>query len=296
MTATAVATNGFGVPNIQGAVGRDPNPPIVGGEQNLPPLNPQPGFNVPPANATAVTSQPQQQLPQTPAAQVQPQPQVPQVPVQQELEELSGVPTKDLRSYDVGQIDDPVIASLASSILASDPSIDLDRALAKAIQFGNADLVDEAYLREAGGKSGANLVVIAKSLVTQIAAKAEANTQAIYALAGGPEGWNQAVAAFNQFAPADQRTALAELLDSGNPKWIQYAANAIVSYSKQSGAIPVQGTTVQSGQASVSSAQALNKQQFQAELAKLNTQAPDYAQQYSALAARRQQGKQLGLQ
>lgn len=295
MTTTTVATNGF--QGIPAAPVRDPNPPITG-EANLPPLNPTPGFN-PPAGTQVVTSQTTPQPLQAPAAPAVPaQPQAPtqvQAPAEEELVELTGVPTSNLRDFDVGAIEDPMIKSTASILLATSPDLDLDRALAKAIQYGRADLIDEAYITEKGGANAANLITIAKSLVTQIANVADANEKAIYDLAGGREGWDTAVAAFNQFADPAQRRTIADLMDSGNKQFMQYAAQTVLAFSKQTGAIPNVGQQVQTGQASVAASQGLSKAQFQAELAKLNRNAPDYAEQSNVLLSRRQIGKQLGL-
>lgn len=297
MTTATVATNGFtGIPQVPAA--RDTNPPITG-EANLPPLNPTPGFN-PPAGTPVVTSQTIPALQAPAQAPAQPQaPAAPQVPAAPqatpELVALAGVPTSNLRDFDIGEIDDPLIKSTASILLASSPDLDLDRALAKAIQFGRADLIDEAYLKEKGGTNADNLITIAKSLVTQIANVADANEKAVYDIAGGEANWSTAVTAFNQFADPAQRKTIADLLDSGKPQFVQYAAQTVMAFSKQSGAVPFTGQQVQTGAASVAASQGLSKAQFQAELAKLNRNAPDYAEQSNVLLGRRQLGKQLGL-
>lgn len=294
MTTATVATNGFqGIPQVPDQRGTNP---AITGEQNLPPLNPTPGFN-PPAGTPIVTSQtiPALQAP----AQVPAQPQAPAQPAAPqatpELVELAGVPTSNLRDFDVGEIDDPVIKSTASILLATAPDLDLDRALANALKFGQPDLIDVAYLKEKGGANADNLITIAKSLVTQVANAADANEKAVYALAGGQAGWDTAVAAFNQFADPAQRKMIADLMDSGKKQFVEYAAQTVVAFSKQTGAIPFTGQQVQTGQASVAASQGLSKAQFQAELAKLNRNAPDYAEQSNALLGRRQLGKQIGL-
>lgn len=302
MTTATVTTNGFqGIPQVPAQVPaqRDTNPPITGGA-NLPPLNPTPGFN-PPAGTQVVTSQtiPALQPPVQVPAQPQPAQPQPAQPAPQaaapELVELSGVPTSNLRDFDIGEIDDPVIKSTANILLASSPNIDLDRALAKAIQYGQPDLIDVAYLKEKGGTNADNLITIAKSLVTQIANVAEANTKAVYALANGQENWETAVTAFNQFADPTQRKTISDLLDSGKPQFVQYAAQTVLAFSRQSGAVPFTGQQIQTGQASVAASQGLSKAQFQAELAKLNRNAPDYAEQSNILLGRRQLGKNIGL-
>lgn len=293
MTTATVATNGFqGIPQVPAQ--RDTNPPITG-EANLPPLNPTPGFN-PPAGTQVVTSQtiPALQPPVQVPAQPQPAQPAPQAAAP-ELVELSGVPTSNLRDFNVGEVDDPVIKATANILLASSPDIDLDRALAKAIQYGQPDLIDVAYLKEKGGTNADNLITIAKSLVTQIANVAEANTKAVYDLAKGQENWETAVTAFNQFADPAQRKTISDLLDSGKPQFVQYAAQTVLEFSKQSGAVPFTGQQIQTGQASVAASQGLSKAQFQAELAKLNRNAPDYAEQSNILLGRRQLGKNIGL-
>jgi hypothetical protein len=293
MTVEVVNVSGFNVPPAQPGTERGTNPPINGGP-NLPPLNPTPGFNTLPQAPNAITSQPQvqQPAPQVQQPQVQPAKQEPAAPA---LNELTGVPTSDLRNFDVGTIEDPVIQSMAQVLITSAPDIDLDRALANAIKYGNADLIDVAYLKEKGGAQGDQLASIAKGLVTQIAAKAEANVTAVFNIAGGEAQWDQSVAAFNQHAPQALRDSLTFMLDSGNSQWISAAAQSIVDFAKQSGAVPNPTALVQTGGAALSTAQALSKQQFQAEMAKLNRNSQDYAAQSDALMQRRQLGKNLGL-
>lgn len=269
---------------------------------------PTSGFNVPqagaapaPANTPSPSPEPApipavQPLPQPIPAQPVPAPAPAQNPIAQpELEPIAGVPTAGLRDFDVNQIDDPLIKTTAEVLLATSPDLDLDRALGKALMYGKSDLIDEAYLREKGGKDGERLVKLANAIVTQVSAKAEATTNEIYSLAGGEPAWIQAATVFNTTAPQETREAIAEMLDSGNAKWIKYAATQIMAFAKASGSIPVNNPLITTGGAVAASAQALSKTQFQAENNKLDRNAPDYNEKYNALVARRQLGRQLGL-
>lgn len=288
-----VPTEGFQAPG--GA-------PIIGGQPNLPPSNPQPGFVVPPAGAPVVPPAQEPQQPKEPAATPDltaalaaltaalgtPKPAEPvPAPVQN--------PLGDLNEYDIGSIDDPILKSMATVMKTVGQGIDMDRALGKAIDNGRIDLIDVAYLREKGGANSEQLITIAQGLVQAIEAKSVQVTQSIHNLAGGEVNWNASVAAFNAGAPAELRTVIAQMLDSGKDNLREAGAKLIVEYGKNSGKIPNVNPLVQAGAAGMPQAQALSKEGFQSELRKLNPQARDFQTQRGELFARRQLGRNIGL-
>lgn len=288
-----VPTEGFQAPG--GA-------PIIGGQPNLPPSNPQPGFVVPPAGAPVVPPAQEPQQPKEPAATPDltaalaaltaalgtPKPAEP-VPATVQN------PLGDLNEYDIGSIDDPILKSMATVMKTVGQGIDMDRALGKAIDNGRIDLIDVAYLREKGGANSEQLITIAQGLVQAIEAKSVQVTQSIHNLAGGEVNWNASVSAFNAGAPAELRTVIAQMLDSGKDNLREAGAKLIVEYGKNSGKIPNVNPLVQAGAAGMPQAQALSKEGFQSELRKLNPQARDFQTQRGELFARRQLGRNLGL-
>lgn len=53
-----------------------------------------------------------------------------------------------LNTFDVNTIDDPVLKSMATMFKSSVPDMDLDRALANAISYGDPNLIDIAYITD----------------------------------------------------------------------------------------------------------------------------------------------------
>lgn len=213
----------------------------------------------------------------------------PAAPVVQEPAVQTG-----LNSYDVDSIDDPIIKSMATVLQTVGKGLDMDRAIGKAIADGRPDLIDVAYLREKGGANAEDLISIANGLVNAVSAKSNAVHAEVHALAGGKDGWDAGVAAFNTGAPQELRIVVAQMLDSGKDNLIKAAAKLVVEFSKGSGFIPNINPDIQSGAASIPSAQALDKFTFQAELRKLDPQDRNYNAQRGELFARRALGRSLG--
>ena len=159
---------------------------------------------------------------------------------------------------------------------------------------GDAELVDVAYLREAGGANAEQLVVIAKGIVNAIEAKASEVTSRVHTLAGGADAWNASTASFNTAAPAELKLVVKQMLDSNQSNLIEAGAKIVVQFGKSSGLIPSPKPSVQGGPAGMPAAMALDKFEFQAELNKLDSTDRQFPQKRAELFARRQLGKNLG--
>lgn len=278
----AVPTDGFNVAPGNGPAIQPPNaqpgfvPPNA--QQNAEPQAPAQRVNQPDAGLSAAIAA------MTAALQANKAPEPATVP-----EVVGG-----LNEYDVNSIDDPAIKGMATVLKNAASGIDLDRAIGKAIEYGDIGLIDSAYLREAGGANADQLVAIAQGLVQTIEAKSQEVTAKVYALAGSEDSWNASTAVFNSQAPAELKTVVSTMLDSKRPDLVQAAAKMVVEFGKSSGQVPQVGRNVQSGLAAVPSAMALDKAGFQEELHKLNPNARDFEQKRSELFARRQMGKRMG--
>ena len=115
--------------------------------------------------------------------------------------------------------------------------VDMQRAFSKAVEFGDARLIDEAYLSEKLGDNAAAVIAQATALFEYSAHKAQTAVQAVYAAVGGEQVLRQAVQHFNQAASPEERAEVAYLMDSGNTALMQRAAQRIVQYGKQAGAV-----------------------------------------------------------
>lgn len=201
-------------------------------------------------------------------------------------------PAGDLNEVDVDGITDPVIRSMALALGTGAEGLDFNRVLGNAIQRGDPALIDRAYLIEKFGQAAASRITLAEGIVRAVNEHSERAAQSVYSAAGGKEQWAASAAAFNKSAPQELRAIVKNMLDSGNPEYVQAAAKLVVESAKSSGLVPVQNPAVTAG-AGLAGAQALSKDEFQAELRKLDPAARDFQAKRGELFARRQLGKQL---
>lgn len=324
MSATHVPTNGFNAPP---AAGPAPVPQVPNQGFQVPPAgdpprmpnqgngNPIAAPNQNPGWVQNPGQQPQQQQPaQQPAAQ-QPadlnnvvallqaalagqQPAAQQAPATQQPQADAIRPNwmqSSANEFDVNSINDPIIKSMATVLQTAGKDLDLDRVLGKALAFGDPALVDLAYLRDAGGPQAAQLGEIAKGIVQAVNAKAEAVTNEVYNSVGGEAVWHSSVAAFNQSAPHELKVTVAQMLDSTNENFIKAGAKIVAEFGRSSGLIPQQGAPLLNSASAGVQGQGLSREQFQAELRKIDSNSPGFEQAREALFARRALGKRAGL-
>lgn len=185
---------------------------------------------------------------------------------------------------------------MASVLQGAAKGIDLDRVMQRALQHGDPSLIDFAYLREAAGEQAPQLQALAQNIVRAVQAKADEVERGVYAEVGGEEIWHASVAAFNKSAPHELRVTVKQMLDSQNEQFIKAGAKIVAQFGQQSGAVPQPANLMGSTSAGASFNQhGLSKADFQAELRKLNQNAPNYEQQREALFVRRAAGKRAGL-
>ena len=320
MSATHVPTNGFNAPP---AAGPAPTPqvpnqgfqvPPAGDPPRMPNGNPIAAPNQQPGWVQNPGQQPQQQT-QQPATQNQQPADLSnvvallqaalagqQAPAQQAPAQRPAADAvrpnwmqSSANEFDVKQINDPIIKSMATVLQTAGKDLDLDRVLGKALSFGDPALVDVAYLRDAGGPQAAQLAEIAKGIVQAVNAKAEAVTNEVYASVGGEAVWHSSVAAFNQSAPHELKVTVAQMLDSTNENFIKAGAKIVAEFGRNSGLIPQQGAPLLNSASAGVQGQGLTREQFQAELRKIDSNSPGFEQAREALFARRALGKRSGL-
>ena len=326
MSTTHVPTNGFNAPP---AAGPAPVPQVPNQGFQVPPAGDPP--RMPNGNGHTIAAPNQQpgwvQNPGQPQQQTQQQTQQPtqpdmssvvavlqaalagqQAPAQQAQAQQAPAtqqPQADVirpnwmqssaNEFDVDQINDPIIKSMATVLQTAGKDLDLDRVLGKALAFGDPALVDLAYLRDAGGPQAAQLAEIAKGIVQAVNAKADAVTSEVYASVGGEDVWHSSVAAFNQSAPHELKVTVSQMLDSTNENFIKAGAKIVAEFGRSSGLIPQQGAPLLNSASAGVQGQGLTREQFQAELRKLDQNSPGFEQSREALFARRALGKRSGL-
>lgn len=205
-------------------------------------------------------------------------------------------PQGGLNDLDLSSLDDPQLRSLGELLVASAPNLDIERALGKAIQYMNPDLIDSRYIQEAGGASAKALLNLATTIVNTAKVQGEATVNAIYQGAGGEQNWQAAVALFNKNAPLHMRQVAADLLDSKNTTKVKSGAQFVLEYANQNGGLANAPQYQNANSARGDASQALDKKGFQTALMKLvpEHQNPNYAADRAELYRRRELGRQLG--
>lgn len=119
--------------------------------------------------------------------------------------------------------------------------VDQERAFGNAIKLGDSSLIDTAYLTDVLGADGAKAAELAKGLFGAVEAKASAAVNEVFSAHGGEATVRQAVQFYNAKASGDERSAMTQLLNSGNKASIAYAMKQIMSFATSAGGVRVQG-------------------------------------------------------
>lgn len=225
------------------------------------------------------------------------------VPVKETESEPVVTPTEDFvpSEYTGDEALDTAINTFVDVTGASEA--DILRATAKAVEYGNPDLVDTTFLTEKFGKHAKQAIALAKQAVKYDVDKAtdthKASQKLAYDSAGGEAGWKQSVSVFNDSAPASVKAAVKVLMDTGD---VKSGVELLLSTVNGSGLLPTNNPTLNGGGALGSQGNALSAKQFQVELTKLREQVGNrslengpHAESYQNLLARRRTGKQLNI-
>lgn len=183
----------------------------------------------------------------------------------------------------------PGIAYLEAA--ATQAGLDVTRAFGNAADELDARFIDRAYLVEKVGQAQADqMIKVAESSIVYAKAVQEQLYTEVRATAGGDEGWNQAITAFNKHADAGTKKALGAMFDSMNKEQMMYAAQQVVAFAKQTGGVIIPG---QQPLGSPSAAQGMTMEQYRTAIAALPRNATDA--QYAELRAQRKAGQSAGL-
>lgn len=176
---------------------------------------------------------------------------------------------------------------------------DVDRLVAKALEFDNAALIDEVFARERFGDSANQVIELAKAAVAESVASIERTKQTVFQIAGGEENWQNAVSLFNHSAPDHLKEAAKFLLDSGK---VQEGVRLIMDNVVNAGLVSQVNPTVASGPVVPSNSGALSAQGFSEAMSALKKEAGNrslesgpFADKYNQLIQRRQLGRRAGI-
>lgn len=205
----------------------------------------------------------------------------------EEKEETKDLPPTGNPAIDAG------IAMLKKATGLSDA--DMLRAVGKAAEYGDENLIDTAYIKERFGEHADYAEMLAKAYLQDQVGQAQRAVQTAYDMVGGKDNWNSMTAVFNAKAPEHLRQAARALADSGN---IEGAAKLIVESAQSMGIVPKVYPKLQGGGAIND---ALDAKGFSEAYASLRKEAGNQSLESSkfkprldALMARRQAGKMKG--
>lgn len=172
---------------------------------------------------------------------------------------------------------------------------DMVRALGKALEYQDPNLIDTAFIKERFGEHAAYAELLAKAYLEDQVGQATKAVQEAYDIVGGKENWEVAAQLFNSKAPEPLRNAARVLANAGE---LKQAAELVAGFCRDMGLIKTQNPMVRG----VASNNALSAADFRAEYTKLRQEAgnrslasPQFSQRYNDLLARREAGKRVGL-
>jgi len=240
--------------------------------------------------------QPPQDAPQPPTQHLQeppqePAPKEPEKPAPKAKQNTA--PVADI----IGDLaDDPYAKPSVTYIenMCSTSDVDLGRAFNKAVEYGDASLIDEAYLRDQLGENADAVIQQATSLFEYSAHKAKESLTNIYQTVGNGDAKSgeallkQSAEYFNKAGDPAEKAEIEYLLDSGNKDLMARAAQRIVQFAQQG------GMTYQPGQQPLgnpSSAKGLSRQEYVEKISAQNLS----PEQYQELRKLREIGRKQGI-
>lgn len=182
------------------------------------------------------------ETPQVPQAET-PAPQVD--PLAERLEEVKGdaedtsaAPTPaNLNNLDVEALGDEFISAQVQLLKSYLPDLDLEKALGRALEYGDKSLIDGFYIREVAGDRAGDVVRHLESLYDNAEQRTQELANEIVQLAGGQDRWQSAVNSFNAKAGEGVKRIVRELLSSYNQRDYLEAAQVVLNYATTEGGI-----------------------------------------------------------
>lgn len=173
---------------------------------------------------------------------------------------------------------------------------DMQRALGKAVEYGDKNLIDKAYIKERFGEHAAYAEMLAEAYLDDQAGQAQRAVAEAYEVAGGKENWTIVSQVFNGKAPEHLRAAARALANSGDLKG---AAQLVVETCQSMGLIPNVNPQLKGGAGNYG---ALSAAEFSKEYQALRKEAGNrslesnqFKQRYDNLLQRRAAGKRQGI-
>lgn len=155
-----------------------------------------------------------------------------------DAEDSNASPTPpNLNELNVEELGDEFISAQVQLLKSYLPDLDLDKALGRALEYGDKSLIDGFYIREVAGDRAADVVRHLESLYDNAAQRTQELADEIVQLAGGQERWQSAVGNFNAKASPGVKRIVRELLSSYNQKDYLEAAQVVLNFATTEGGV-----------------------------------------------------------
>lgn len=186
---------------------------------------------------------------------------------------------------------DVAVSSFIRSTGANDA--DLQRAIKSAMEYGDPNLIDDAFLAERFKERAGEARQIAEAVLEQTGIERNRLVESVYAQAGDKAKWDASLAVYKQHAAPGLQKAIQMMFDSGDATSIKEAAALVVDYAKSSGVLSVTGGRVTAGTGEAG-AEGISASELQQAVGKLNQSSRTYREDYAKLIGLRQLGRSLG--
>ena len=173
---------------------------------------------------------------------------------------------------------------------------DMVRAIGKAVEYNDPNLIDSAFIKERFGEHAAYAELLAKAYLDDQVGQAQRAVTAAYDLVGGKQNWDTASQLFNAKASEHVRAAARALANSGD---VAGAAKLVVETVQGLGLISKEAGIIKGGSAldgALSAAEFSKEYQaLRKEAGNRSLESPKFSQRYQSLLSRRSAGKAKGI-
>lgn len=173
---------------------------------------------------------------------------------------------------------------------------DMVRAIGKAVEYNDPNLIDSAFIKERFGEHAAYAELLAKAYLDDQVGQAQRAVTAAYDLVGGKQNWDTASQLFNAKASEHIRAAARALANSGD---VAGAAKLVVETVQGLGLISKEAGIIKGGAALDGALSAADfSKEYQAlrkEAGNRSLESPKFSQRYQNLLSRRSAGKAKGI-
>lgn len=280
--------------------GTVPTPPPGAVQAPVPPQVPQPPVAapaVPPAPTAPAAPSAAPSAPEGTVDDILARGKGAETPNQVEAKAEAERPQGGLNSIDPDSLEDPQLRAYANLILATVPNLDVDRAIGKALEYGDPGLIDRAYVREIGGDKAEVLQTALDNMLDLAQAYSTALQTAVHTTAGGKANWDSAVGVFNQKAPDHLRQVAIKLLNSHVKADVENGAKFVLDYAKTLGATiqPAHTVTAVGGGVAPSAERGLTRDEYKSAISQLDRNGRDWQAKEAELTRLRKVGRDRGL-